>query len=181
MNVAGKLALVLAFILACAAVWKRFQGGLPAIGPASSQPVRVTGPVPLGPQRFLHLISIGGRQLLLGSTPQSISLLAALDESASLLGIPGINSLPPAPWAASPGEDGGLTDEESLVSGSTPKSGSKNCSCICGTSRPGRSTSPALPAQVTAGAGRAKVGSGQEIPSNGRMTATPRPRYRAME
>jgi flagellar biosynthetic protein FliO len=121
MNVAGKLALVLALILACAAAWKRFQGGLPAIGQAPSQPVRVTGTVPLGPQRFLHLISIGGRQLLLGSTPQSICLIGALDENASLIGVPGIDSLPPARRAASPGEDGALSDEDISLGGSTPE------------------------------------------------------------
>jgi flagellar biogenesis protein FliO len=121
MNVAGKLALVLALILACAAAWKRFQSGLPAIGQTPSQPVRVTSTVPLGPQRFLHLISISGRQLLVASTPQSISLLAALDESASLLGVPGIDSLPPARWTASPGEDGALSDEDISLGASSPE------------------------------------------------------------
>lgn len=85
MNVAGKLALVVALILGCAAAWKRFQGGMPQVGPGQSQPVKVTSTVPLGPQRFLHLVSVGRHQLLLASSPQSVSLLATLDSQSELV------------------------------------------------------------------------------------------------
>jgi flagellar biosynthetic protein FliO len=89
-NVAGKLAVVVALILACAAVWRKFQYGLPQSGPAPAQSVKVTSTLPLGPQRFLHLVTVGGQQLLLGSTAQSITLIAALDENQRLAGIPSV-------------------------------------------------------------------------------------------
>jgi len=85
MNVAGKLALVVALILGCAAAWKRYQGGMPQIGQAQSHPVKVSSTVPLGPQRYLHVVTVGRRQLLLASCPQSISLIGTLDSQSELI------------------------------------------------------------------------------------------------
>ena len=96
MNVTGKLALVIALILGCAAAWKRFQLGTPKAGPLSPQAVTVTSTVSLGPQRLLHLVSVGQNQLLLASSPQGISLIATLDGNSSLAGMDGsANTAPP--------------------------------------------------------------------------------------
>jgi flagellar biosynthetic protein FliO len=120
MSIAGKLALVVALILGCAAAWKRFQGGLPQVGQPASQAVKVTSTLPIGPQRFLHLVTVGGHQLLLGSTSQSISLIAALDETSSLVGVSGITPPQTAHWATSMTETGAGTHESMEMPDSSP-------------------------------------------------------------
>lgn len=79
-NVVGKLVLVLALILACGAAWKRLRGALPPTASAPHDAVHVTSTVTLAPQRFLHVVTVGRQRLLVGSSPQSISLIARLDE-----------------------------------------------------------------------------------------------------
>ena len=81
-TVLGKTGVVVALMLACAAVWKRLRGAVPGIGLQPSPAMQVTSTVPLGPQRFLHLVTVGRQQLLVGSSPQSVSLIAVLEGGA---------------------------------------------------------------------------------------------------
>jgi flagellar biosynthetic protein FliO len=48
--------------------------------PSSGRTVRLVESVPLEPRRSLHLVEIGGRLLLLGSTDGSVSLLTELEK-----------------------------------------------------------------------------------------------------
>ncbi|MBO8141041.1 MAG: flagellar biosynthetic protein FliO [Firmicutes bacterium] len=42
--------------------------------------VRVVDAVPIGLQRHLYLVEVAGRRLLIGATPQALTLLAELEE-----------------------------------------------------------------------------------------------------
>jgi flagellar biogenesis protein FliO len=85
LNVLGKLGLVVALIIAGAAVWKRWRGEPPLFGGrqgaanGSAPALQVASTVALGPQRFLHLVTVGRHQLLVGSSAQSVSLIAVLE------------------------------------------------------------------------------------------------------
>jgi flagellar biogenesis protein FliO len=78
-GVAGKLALVLLVIFACAAGWKMIQMAVPHNPLPSGASLHVQSTVAIAPQRFLHVVRIGQRQLLLSSSPQQIALLGTLD------------------------------------------------------------------------------------------------------
>lgn len=80
-RIAMRLVLVLALVAACAVAWKRFQGASPLAPAAAGEGVHVLGTVTLAPQRCVHLVSVGGHRLLLGSSPQQVSLLARLDSA----------------------------------------------------------------------------------------------------
>jgi flagellar biogenesis protein FliO len=80
-DVLGKLALVVGLMFACAAGWKKLQGVAPRAPAGAAAGIQVLSSTTLGPQRYLHVIQFGGRQLLVGSSPQSLVLLTALDGS----------------------------------------------------------------------------------------------------
>jgi flagellar biogenesis protein FliO len=69
-------------MLGFAAGWKRLRGAAPAPGAQPAQAVQVSSTVSLGPQRFLHLVTVGRHQLLVGSSPQNVSLIAVLEGGA---------------------------------------------------------------------------------------------------
>lgn len=82
-EIAGKLALVILVIFACAAGWKMIQvampqGAVPATHRPTSPALHVTNTVTLAPQRCLHLVSVGQQRLLLASTPQQIAMLGTV-------------------------------------------------------------------------------------------------------
>jgi flagellar biogenesis protein FliO len=79
-DVLGKLGMVLALIFVCAAVWKRLQAAQPKHSLLSPPGLQIVTTLPLGAQRFLHVVAAGRCRYLIGSSPQSISLLATLDE-----------------------------------------------------------------------------------------------------
>ncbi len=74
----AKLILVLAIAYACIFALKKintFKAGVVD----SKKRVVVLEHTSIGPGRQLHLVSVGGKSLLLGSTPQQVSILAELD------------------------------------------------------------------------------------------------------
>jgi flagellar biogenesis protein FliO len=83
LDVLVKLGLVVALMLAGAAAWKRLRGATPAQGVLAGQALQVTSTASLGPQRFLHLVTVGRHQLLVGSSPQTVCLIAVLEGGAS--------------------------------------------------------------------------------------------------
>jgi flagellar biogenesis protein FliO len=105
LSVLGKLAFVVALMLACAVGWKKLQGGMPQNAAMTSQGVQLVSALPLGAQRCLHLVAVGRQQLLIASTPQNISLLATLDGAGTFEvelerpGAPMFRRPPPAPAA----------------------------------------------------------------------------------
>lgn len=87
-DVFGKLIVVIGLMFACAAGWKKLQGGqglpgLKGLVPGATEPqeqaLEVVETYSLAPQRQLHLVKVSGHRLLVGSTPQSVSLIADLD------------------------------------------------------------------------------------------------------
>lgn len=77
-NVLTNLVLVLALAGACGMAWKRLKGGNPVVAAAPAEGIRVCSTVALAPQRFLHLVTVGDRRLLIGSSSQQVSLIADL-------------------------------------------------------------------------------------------------------
>ena len=76
----GALVIVLALILALAWVAKRWMG-TPGISRSS---FKVLGAMSLGPREKLLLVDVGGKQVLLGVTPGSITSLQTLAEPVDL-------------------------------------------------------------------------------------------------
>ncbi|MGE5620314.1 MAG: flagellar biosynthetic protein FliO [Sphingomonadaceae bacterium] len=76
-DVAVKTAMVLALLYGVLWLFRRYYGkaGVVRRGPS----ILVVQSAQLGPGRSLHLIGVGGRVLLVGSTSQQVSLLAELD------------------------------------------------------------------------------------------------------
>ncbi len=66
------LALVLGLGLGVAWVTKRL---LPRLGVNAGKDIRVLETIGLGPRKALHLVQVGSQQLLIGSTPEQISML----------------------------------------------------------------------------------------------------------
>lgn len=84
-NLLGKLSLVLLLIGGCALAWKKgtgLRGKTGGARPAAPPPAVpcVTNTLTLAPQRFLHVVTVGTRQLLVSSTPQQVALVAELSE-----------------------------------------------------------------------------------------------------
>lgn len=74
----AKLILVLAIAYACIFALKKintFKAGVVD----SKKRVIVLEHTSIGPGRQLHLVSVGGKSLLIGSTPQQVSILTELD------------------------------------------------------------------------------------------------------
>jgi len=74
-----KLALVLALAYMGTLALRRVTAGR-VISSGSESPLRVVKTVTLGPNRWLHIISLGEQAYLIGSTPQQTSLLAEIKD-----------------------------------------------------------------------------------------------------
>lgn len=70
----AKLGLVLALAYGASLGLRRLQAGKLSLGPRSEH-LKVVETVPLGQNRSLHVIAVGSRHLLVGSTPQQVGLL----------------------------------------------------------------------------------------------------------
>ena len=70
------LALVLGLGLCVAWVTKRL---LPRLGVNAGKDIRVLETTGLGPRKALHLVQVGSQQLLIGSTPEQISMLTVVN------------------------------------------------------------------------------------------------------
>ena len=71
-----KLAAVVALIFVAALIWRRLQRMTPRPSAASDGRLQVLETTALGANRHLSLVAAGGRRLLIGATPNQISLLA---------------------------------------------------------------------------------------------------------
>lgn len=69
------LVLVLALGLAVAYAAKHL---LPRLGMHAGKEIRVLETTGLGPRKALHLVQVGSQQLLIGSTPEHISMLSVV-------------------------------------------------------------------------------------------------------
>lgn len=76
---AWRVALVFALLFGAAYAVRRW-GGAPTAGRSARGRLRVVEAVSVGPQRLLLLVEVEGRRWLIGSTPQSFTVLAQLDE-----------------------------------------------------------------------------------------------------
>lgn len=74
---AWRMALVFALVFGAAYALRRW--GAAGVGRAARGRVRIVETVPVGPQRFLLLVEVDGRRLLIGATAQSFTLLAELE------------------------------------------------------------------------------------------------------
>lgn len=78
LNMVAALALVLGIMLLLFWVAKRF---LPTGFTGGSGKMRVIGRLPLGPRKFLALVKVGGKVLVLGVSPDKINLLTTFEDS----------------------------------------------------------------------------------------------------
>lgn len=70
------LALVLGLGIGVAWATKRL---LPRLGMNTGKDIRVLETTGLGPRKALHLVQVGSQQLLIGSTPEQISMLTVVN------------------------------------------------------------------------------------------------------
>jgi flagellar biogenesis protein FliO len=103
-DIAGKLALVVLVIFACAAGWKMIQVAVPQGLTQSNPSLQVTSTVTLAPQRCLHLVTVGDQRLLLASSPQQIAMLGTVSPESGFATVQevAIPALPPSSLAAQP-------------------------------------------------------------------------------
>jgi len=85
-SVAVRLALVLALVVACAVAWRRLQSAMPQPAAGGPEGLQILGTASLAPQRSIHLVSVGSHRLLIGSSPQQVSLLAHLEGGTAVRG-----------------------------------------------------------------------------------------------
>lgn len=74
------IAFVLGLMAVCA--WLLKRGAFGTLGRRAPSAVRVETAVPLGDRRSLMVVAVEGRRLLLGVTPQQVTLVTELDGSA---------------------------------------------------------------------------------------------------
>lgn len=92
-----KLVSVVGLIGASAFGWKKLQGVQGRKSTQSLDSVQVISTAALGPQRFLHVVTVGQQRFLISSSPQQVSLIAAVDEgdiSAAALASAGLIAKP---------------------------------------------------------------------------------------
>jgi flagellar biosynthetic protein FliO len=77
-GVFAKLAVVLLLILACSAIFRRWS--VPGSKAAKNRQMQIVETVRLSPKQALHIVTVGDRQLLIGATDQSVSLLTAVEQ-----------------------------------------------------------------------------------------------------
>ncbi|MDL1909787.1 flagellar biosynthetic protein FliO [Chloroflexi bacterium CFX6] len=87
-GVFAKLIGVLLLIVVCAVLFRRWMQ--PGAGRRSTRQLQLLETVRLSPKQTLHLISVGGRRLLIGATDQNVSLIAPVetDPNAAEAGTP---------------------------------------------------------------------------------------------
>ena len=73
----GAVALIIGLGVGLVYVSKRF---LPKIGSVSGRQIQITETVPLGARKALHLVEVGGRKVLIGSTAERITMLADVSD-----------------------------------------------------------------------------------------------------
>jgi flagellar biogenesis protein FliO len=119
LGVLGKLVFVIALMFVCAAGWKKLQNVIPQHASGAVGGLQLISTLPLGAQRCLHVVMAGGRQLLIASTPQSITFLASLDEAITDLYAPAYEQSASASGRAAPAQradadwqDGPATTED---------------------------------------------------------------------
>jgi flagellar biosynthetic protein FliO len=81
-GLALKLGLVLLLIYATIWLLRRYLGR-PAGAAAATGALRLLQSLPLGQQQYVHLIEVGDRLLVVGATPQHLTLLGEIDDSAT--------------------------------------------------------------------------------------------------
>lgn len=79
-SLASNLVVVVVLIVVCGAVWRRYSTGAAWRPAGDGTSPRVLTTLNLAPQRFLHVVQIGSRRYILGSTPQQIALLGTVDD-----------------------------------------------------------------------------------------------------
>lgn len=90
-----KLMVVLLLIVASSMIFRRWlQPGF--VGKKTRQ-VQLLETVRLSPKQALHLVSVGGKQLLVGATDQGISLITQVDANAHPVDVPETKSTAPTP------------------------------------------------------------------------------------
>jgi flagellar biogenesis protein FliO len=150
-DVFGKLAVVVALIFVCGAVWRRLH--VPAAGAPRAQTdlIQVTQTATLAPQRFLHVVAIGEHRLLLASCPQQISLITRLDGPVGPR-IPDAEAVVPAAASLS------AAPRFELVSGYPPeRSGGRGIGVLASSSESASEEGPPAPGslfRIKAGDGR---------------------------
>lgn len=93
---------VLALIALCA--WLVRRGAFGALGRTGPSALRMETALPLGERRSLVVVSVEGRRLLLGLTPQSVALLTELGPAGERPAAPGFSEV--LSRAADPGSRG---------------------------------------------------------------------------
>jgi flagellar biosynthetic protein FliO len=73
----GAVVLIVALGVGLVYVSKRF---LPKMGAAPGRRIQITETVPLGTRKALHLVEVGGRKVLIGSTAERITMLADVSD-----------------------------------------------------------------------------------------------------
>ncbi len=81
----GAMALIIALGVGLVYVSRRF---LPKVGSVPGRRIQIAETVPLGAKKALHLVEVGGRKVLIGSTAEKITMLADISE-----GYPGSDNL----------------------------------------------------------------------------------------
>ena len=98
-QVVAALVVTLALVFACAFVVRRFGGG----GLRSNQVIKVLATAPIGSRERILLLEVHGRQLLIGTTANTVTALHVFDA-----GTPSVVATPP--------------DFRSILKGLTPRS-----------------------------------------------------------
>jgi len=83
------LAFVLGLVLVSAYFLRRWQGARIAGSGMGSAGLAVISSLPIGDRKYLMVIQVGGRCLLLGVTPQTISMLSEVELTQDFESQPG--------------------------------------------------------------------------------------------
>jgi flagellar biosynthetic protein FliO len=101
-DIGVKLALVIGLMLVAAFVRKRFVAGgagRKATGaPDTKSSLKITETLTLSPQQSVHVVAVGDKRFLVGSSPQQVALLAELHDGEPVELAPGA----PAPSSPAP-------------------------------------------------------------------------------
>jgi flagellar biosynthetic protein FliO len=87
LDFALKLVLVIILAYVCMLALKKFSQRRMA-RPSKSAGLRVVDTIGLAPNRQLHIVTLGERAFLLGSTPESVSLISDISQAQGATGLP---------------------------------------------------------------------------------------------
>ncbi|MEQ9337316.1 MAG: flagellar biosynthetic protein FliO, partial [Miltoncostaeaceae bacterium] len=80
------LIVVVALIVGVWQLMKRVQRNrYPALAPVGGELIDVVATTPLGPNRALHLVRVGGAVVLVGATEQAVQAITTLDEDSAAI------------------------------------------------------------------------------------------------